>query len=221
MRDWRSLFKSKRPDASADPTSNTTQVHWLPPEENPFGVEILDCRNYALNMVSVTSNPGVARQFSVSRTSTGKEYSGQLPKDSRRVDCDLAITLIQRPNDGPLFKAKEMEDKWDIYLFDNHLYFARSWTGDLVFRAAILFEGGRGRITAIETSQTNDEFAVQQVDFLIKSHILEVTSLHPLPKDMKSEAPLKLAVLSFSLFGRRGLYGTFENTLLTKTYAAG
>lgn len=70
----------------------------------------------------------------------------------------------------------------------------------------------------VETGLKDDEdqFVVQQVDFLIKSHLLGSISLHPLPKNMRMDPPDVLATFSFAMFGRRGLYGTFQDTLTTK-----
>ena len=36
--------------------------------------------------------------------------------------------------------AQRMEDRWDIYLYDGNLYFARSWTGELGHRARVEFQ---------------------------------------------------------------------------------
>jgi hypothetical protein len=33
--------------------------------------------------------------------------------------------------DGPVFRARVMEEKWDIDFFAGKLYFSRSWTGIL------------------------------------------------------------------------------------------
>ena len=37
--------------------------------------------------------------------------------------------------EGIIFKADSMEVKWDIYIYDWLFLFARSWTGDLYYRA--------------------------------------------------------------------------------------
>ena len=111
-----------------------------------------------------------------------------------------------------------MEDKWDIYFYDGYLYFTRSWTGDLIFLAEIGFAEQEARITMVETGlkEDEDQFVVQQVDFLVKSYLLGLTSLHPLPKSRRMDPPYVLATFSFARFGRRARYGTFEDTLTTK-----
>ena len=101
-----------------------------------------------------------------------------------------------------------MEDKWDIYLFDGNLYFARSWTGDLVYKARLTFEHSNAVVTKIsgqrEPGTSEDPAAV--VDFLIKSHVCGLAASHPLPE--AAETPTdQLAMWSFACYGRRGLFG--------------
>ena len=84
-----------------------------------------------------------------------------------------------------MFKAEQMEDKWDIYLYDRHLYFCRSWRGELVFRANIEFEEDKVTVTTVEASPTGDGgLVLQQVNFLINSHLVGLKVLHPLPKKL-------------------------------------
>ncbi len=118
---------------------------------------------------------------------------------------------------GPLFKAEEMEDKWDIYQFDDYLYFVRSWTDDLVLRASLRFNGSQAVIFKVlanlERVKGEGLFALQTADFLIKRLLYRYQAPHPLPANLKNKSPEELALFSFSFFGRGGLYGTFEDTL--------
>ena len=218
MKKWLSWLRGRLGAVSEASTSCLPPVKWLGPDENPFGVEVLDCSVYATSMLSTTKDLQVANQYSVLRTASGEEFRGRTPQDARKVDCSLTYPITQPPCHGPVFKSQVMEDKWDIYFYDGYLYFTRSWTGDLVFRAEIQFAEEQARITLVETSLKDDEdqFVVQQVDFLIKSYLFGLASLHPLPKSREMDPPYVLATFSFALFGRRGLYGTFEDTLATK-----
>lgn len=188
-------------------------VRWLGPRQNPFGMEILDCRPFALGMVSVTQDPNIASRFLQLRSSFREELRGVAPEGARSIPSTLAYPFQGEVQDGAVFKAETMEDKWDIYLYDGHLYFARSWTGELIFRARVEFQPGLARVTAIETVRPNeDSFVLQQVDYLIKSHLFKREVPHPLPKDFGRDAQ-QLALYSFSEYGRRGLYGTLSNTV--------
>ena len=102
-----------------------------------------------------------------------------------------------------------MEEKWDIYLFNGDLYFARSWGGDLVYKASVKFEQSRIVVTKILAQREGgtSENSVAVVDFLIKSHVYGVVAPHPLP-DTPGMPPSQLAAWSFARYGRRGLFGT-------------
>jgi hypothetical protein len=88
--------------------------------------------------------------------------------------------------DGPLYVAQRMEDKWDIYLYDGYLYFARSWTGELAYRARIEFQERAAVVTGIDVSRTRlmnePPLAIRTVDFLIKTHLHRREAPHPLPE---------------------------------------
>ena len=128
------------------------------------------------------------------------------------VSCSLTYACPERPSDGPLFKSEQMEDKWDIYLFNDVLYFARSWTGDLLFCASTRFDSGWMHLTGIVADGGQaPEFALRVVDYLVKSHILGRDALHPLPPELSKVAG-DIAAYSFSMFGRRCSFGTYADT---------
>jgi hypothetical protein len=108
--------------ADDDPFS---QLNWLEPDQNPFGLRVLDCRPFSTSMISTTKDAAIAAKFTYLRTTTGEEHKGKSPDDALTVRCDLRYPLSSEPKDGPLFLAEQMEDKWDIYLHDGHLFFAR------------------------------------------------------------------------------------------------
>ena len=162
------------------------QLRWLEPDQNPFGLRLLDCRPFSTSMISVTKDPNIAARFSQSWRANGEGYRGRHPEDVVIVRCDLGYPFNGKSKDGPLFVAQQMEDKWDIYLYDGHLSFARSWTGELVFRATFEFKEKEAIITEVEASQAKvmDEpaLAVRMVDFLMKSHLYHKEAPHPSPQ---------------------------------------
>jgi hypothetical protein len=129
--------------------------------------------------------------------------------------CELSYPFNGESRDGPLSLAQQMEDKWDIYLYDGHLYFARSWTGDLVFPATIDFKEEEAVITDVDASraQVMDDpaLAVRTVDFLMKTHLYRQEAPHPFPPGFPEDKKA-LAVYPFSEYGRWAFYGTFEDT---------
>jgi hypothetical protein len=117
-----------------------SQLTWLGPDQNPFRMRVLDCRPFSTTMISTTKDPAIAARFNALRRENGEQHRGQHPADPLAVPCVLSYPFNGESRDGPLFVARQMEDKWDVYLSDSTLYFARSWTGELAFRAAVEFK---------------------------------------------------------------------------------
>lgn len=167
----------------------------------------------------VTADLHVAESFTRLRASAGAGYQDRAVKDPQRVRCDLEYSYNSTMENGAVFKAAEMEDKWDIYLYSPYLYFARSWTGDLQYRATLSPEPGRVRVTEVECpGDTDPEFARRAVDYLIRSHLFRALLPHPLPATLPEE-PEPIAAISFSLFGRRCSYGSFADTTILRPAA--
>ena len=197
-------------------------ARFVPATENVHGVDLWDCAVFTSSMISVTSELSMASQFARLRASQGNEYRNQLPRDASASVCTLAYPVPQSFAEGPLFKASEMEDKWDVYFFDPHIYFVRSWSGQLIYRATVRFEDQHMAITGIECAGGHaSEFGRRTVDYLVKSHVLGAVALHPLPDTLPAD-PMQVAVSSFATFGRRCAYGTYvDTTVLPWTTASG
>jgi hypothetical protein len=212
-----------RAETAPAPPEGEIQVRWLAPHETPFGVEILDCIPSARGMLATTSDPQIARRFG--QLLTREDLLARTPADVREVPCDLTYTLREPLVEGPVFRSRKMEEKWDVYFYDGQLYCTRSWTGHVVFRAGLEQAAVQAHVRRIEFSlekiipcdSADDEFVLQIFDFVVKSHVAWVMSLHPLPPSSQEESPRTLALFSFSLYGQRGLYGTFADTLTTRT----
>lgn len=188
---------------------------WFHPEENPFGILLLDIRPFTRTMVSFTKNPVIAESFSNERHSDGSDLVGKPIEGSQTIPCSLSFELPTPRENGPLFKADCMEDKWDIYHHDGKLLFARSWTGDLVLRCSIDVDNDSLVITDIESLPEYTPEAPQHVLFLVMSHFHGLDFPNMLPPRVPQD-PSEMAVASFSLFGRRAAYATFDNILSMK-----
>jgi len=210
MRNWLNPFHSQ--------AKQKIPARWLAPSENRWGLVVLDCTQNACTMMSTSKSIEIVKKYHDLRNSTGEELRNRVFNPTLSVSCSLAYNVAQRAPDGPVFKSHVMEEKWDIYLYGDHLYFCRSWGGELTYRAAVECQPPALRVPMIETSQKSAEkIAVRDVDFLIKSHVLGAKALHPLPRDMGRDTE-KLALFSFAAWGRMGLYGTFEETIGTPCY---
>jgi len=200
-----------------DPQQALAEIVWLEPAQNPFGIRVLDCRPFCTTMISTTQNQQIALTFLKYRTSDGREHQGRQPPNLLGVQTSLVYPHSGGwPADGRVFTAAVMEDKWDISLHSDYLYFARSWTGDLQFRARVEFTANEVIITGIEANadvvENDPEFAVQLVDFLIKSHAYDFQCPHPGLPSLKDSDNRQIVFWSFQIFGRRGCFATFEKS---------
>lgn len=186
---------------------------WFRPEENPFGILLLDIRPFTRTMVSFTKDPAIAESFANERDSDGSGLVEKLIDGSQTIPCSLSFDLPTPRENGPLFKADCMEDKWDIYHHDGKLLFARSWTGDLMLRCSVDPDAESLVITDIESQPGYFSEAPQHVLFLVMSHFHGLDFPNMLPPNVPRD-PTEMAVASFSLFGRRAAYATFENIML-------
>lgn len=196
-----------------------TGAMWLSEQESEFGIAVLDCRAFCQRMVSSTDSPHVALSYSQLRSSLGKNHCGQLPNNVQRFECDLKYSYDGKHQDGVVFKSQQMEEKWDIYIYDNMLYFARSWTGDLVFVSEVSFEPTVVRLVSVSANSEaakNRSYAIACVDYLMKSHVLRGVAVHPFPDDVPND-PDHLAMFSFGQFGRFAAYSTYEDTTKVET----
>lgn len=193
-------------------------ARWLQANENVWGFLVLDCSKVAESMMSLTGKREIAMKYSELRKASGQELPGLEFKPIQSIPCNLTYRVNKRPADGPVFKSRMMEEKWDIYSYDERLFFCRSWSGELIYRAAVKCEPPTLRVLTVESSENLPEnMAVRQVDFLVKSHLMSAVALHPLPLDLGRDAE-KQALHSFGRYGSRGLYGTLEETIGTACY---
>ncbi|MBK8167174.1 MAG: O-acetyl-ADP-ribose deacetylase [bacterium] len=202
------------PPPGADEAGDT-EPRWLHAADSPFGVEVLDCSAFAAGMISTTAAPGIAERFLELRDDDGSRLRGADPQDARSLPADLAYRLPTPWRPGPLFRAPAMEVKWDVSLHEDTLYLTRSWTGSLEFRARLSLQADRARVTNIVAAGNWDDqgtgYAAAVVDFVVRSHVLHLRVPHPLPPGTDDDAR-RLAMASFSLYGRLGRYGRRGDT---------
>jgi hypothetical protein len=204
------------PENLSDPGAEPV-CRWLAQtdEANPFEIDGYDCSSFVSSMISVTADQQIAETFAALRNSMGAENAGKLPKAPHEVAASLEYPYDGPVADGPLFKAAQMEHKWDIYLYGDRLYFCRSWTGMLTYVAE--FSLGDSNLKIVRVWMSGDdahttEFAIRDIDYLIKSHLYGRRVPHPLPNEIAHD-PENVALYSFSQYGNMCSFGTFEDTL--------
>ncbi len=184
---------------------------WYDPgPENPFGIRILDCRPMTWNLVATTGDLAVAESYGRLRAANGRELIGVAIRDAVRFPASLRFPHNGAPLEGVVFKADSMDVKWDIYIYDSVFLFARSWTGELRFRAWATISETEIHVTAIECSEPDRELAAAHVYFLIGTHAMRRVLPHRVPCE-SSDAPETIATFSFVLFGRLACYATFDD----------
>ncbi|HVX83879.1 MAG TPA: hypothetical protein VH253_03605 [Phycisphaerae bacterium] len=209
---FRRLLRIFNPTRRAPrPAASDTTPEWLPPGHplNPSSFPILDVSRFTASLVSVTENPAVALSFNSLRTDDGRHLQGMLPESSIAIPCDLPYPLgAPMPPDGPIFRSRKMEEKWDLSLFDNRLYFSRSWTGALVYVAEAHITPSLLHIHTLHTALTADSpenrhFETLQMAFLLITLLFRKRLPAPIPDAILS--PDLMAQVLFSAYGSQVL----------------
>jgi hypothetical protein len=204
------------PQDRSDTDDKFAALTWLEADQTPLGLRVLDCRSVAFGMTSTTGDESVARRYLELRDSSGDEHVGRPPDDPLVAEADLCYGHDgSEIPDGRLFSSECMEDKWDAFLLQGFLYFRRSWTGNLIYKARMAIEPDAVRLTDIVANTANCDgnprLAVWQLDYLIRSHIFGRPVAHPVPDTIPPQ-PDEIALYSFSQYGRRGMFASYEDT---------
>jgi hypothetical protein len=223
-----SILRPERAPKSAAPSADIGPSNVAPAEPSPFasivlvskndaanrfGIEGYECEAFVHSMRSTTGDQNIAAHFATTRTARNEAVAGAMPEGAVEHPCDLSYPCPDGVSDGPLRKAEVMEDKWDIYLYGDRLYFCRSWTNRLVFAAQFSWADTRLHLTRIWAQDAIEaSMSVRQVDYLIKSHLERRRAPHPLPSSLARD-PESIAMYSFGEYGRICCFGSFEDTL--------
>jgi hypothetical protein len=136
---------------------------------------------------------------------------------SKTINVDLVYPHNGSKIEGAAYKAKCMEDKWDIYGWNDIIYFTRSWTGEVVYKAFIIVANTNFKIHEIEYIPNENEedksLAINNVHFLIKTLAFGAIHPHKVPKSLTTDKDI--ALYSFNQFGHNCWYATFDEILDT------
>ncbi|SHE46638.1 hypothetical protein [Pedobacter caeni] len=185
-------------------------------KDNPFNKQILDIRSFTQHMLSFTKEKYVAELFNKQRHSIGRELiNTKIPK-SKTINVSLVYPHNGSKIEGAAYKANCMEDKWDIYGWDNIIYLTRSWTGEVVYKAFIKVTDASFEIQKIEYtpdvySENDQSLVVNDVHFLIKTLALGAIYPHKVPTVLTNEKDI--AIYSFNRFGHNCWYATYYDIL--------
>lgn len=191
------------------------RLRWLavPGLESTTGgaYRVLDCRPLALSMTSTTADASIAATFAHLRTDDGRRLATATMPDALAAPCDIALSGFDVPRkDGPVFRAPEMEWKWDVTLLGDRLSFTRSWSGDLHAVARVASGEDGARLVAVEVARKlcagDARTAVALVEYLARVYVLAKVAPHPLPEGSPTATTRDAFLYSWSLHGRAAFF---------------
>jgi hypothetical protein len=192
-----------------------SKLVWMDAEDNQFKLRILDCRPILKDYTSWTENQVIAERMAKLDFEAPEVYREKSPQGAKEIHCNLRYPRPDKVDEGRIFTASIMEDKWNIYFLEGYLYFVRSWTGDLIYRAKVDFASNEAIVSMVEASSTTAEpdslLVLGQVDFLIKSHLFKAITPVPIPTSVPSN-PKEIVAYSTVFCGRWALYASYEDT---------
>lgn len=193
--------------------AGTEDIYWVEPEDNPWGVRLLDVRAVTENMISTSSDPQCAMNALSFGGDDGSAFAAEEPIVPRKTKAHLQYRVDGPLADGALFLPWEMEQKWAIFHRQGRILFVRSWTRKLHAVATVETHDGYVEITEIAGAFTDaDEdpaLTARVLDYLLRSHALRFVYPAPLPEGME-ESPQEAALWCFQMFGNRARCATNE-----------
>ncbi|MCK5916875.1 MAG: hypothetical protein KAG34_00525 [Cocleimonas sp.] len=205
--------------------NSDNQPQWLKAGDNPYDAEILDISDFTQNAVATKYNESVVESFNESRADDGKKYEAAAMVHGQAYQANIVYPLNELSMEGVIFKAESMEVKWDIYAYNSWLFFVKSWTGELAYKAHFVTNGDTFVIDKVITgavarmSSTDEEketYAAQNVHSMIQTHIMNTAWPYKIPEMMRGIPEELIASHMFALFGSKATLATHANVLNIK-----
>lgn len=179
--------------------------------DSPWGVEVWDVRPVTLSMLSVSEDPRCANNAVSFGQDDGVGFIDRAPSVARTVAVKLSYSIDEHLADGALFIPRQMEHKWALYYHNGRLICVRSWLRQVQLVATLHCNGGVATITEVAgTFLSADEpssFTERALDFLIRSHVLELPWPAPLPPGTQGDGS-SAAMWCMSMFGNKAHFAT-------------
>jgi len=191
--------------------SGIPAIPWVEAADNRWGVPVLDVRPVTLNWLAVTTEQQYAENFLFCSNDDGTTFVFQQPRVNRRVQTDLRYPIDRVLADGVLFSPQEMEHKWAIFYHRETIFFVRSWLREVQVVASVEVRQDHVEVTAIRGTFTGEDedpqLTVQVLDYLLRSHALDLVYPAPLPPGMEKR-PRRAAMWCMSMFGNMAYFAT-------------
>lgn len=82
-----------------------------------------------------------------------ENYKGEKPDNSGTFTCDLKVPGSGKIPEGIIYESQDMSEKWDVFFYGRYLYFTRSWTGELIYKAKTEIRGIHNYVISVEYTQ--------------------------------------------------------------------
>lgn len=212
MFSWMPKWLGGKAPTKRDNLDFADDLHWIAASDNPWGVDILDCRSITMFWLSTSEKPEMVHSFGDLRSSDGRQHLQSEPLP-HAVDGTLIQAIPVSPPEGPLFRARCMEEKWDVYHWAGTIYVARSWSGELNHTASVRCDGSQLVFDNIRSIKPDPVYARRELNFILWSHCQLSPMPAPLPvqdmpdPDHRGEKALA-GWHTFTTFGRLGWFAT-------------
>jgi hypothetical protein len=187
------------------------QVRWLGPADNPWGVPVLDVRPVTLGMLSTSRDQQCAVNAMSFAKDDGTGFIGVEPRVARQATAGLRFRIDRMLADGALFLPQGMEHKWAVYFHRGQIICIRSWLRQVEAVADARVAGDSLEVTTIRgvlaSEDEEPQFTVRVLDFLLRSHALDMVYPAPLPPG-EGQDPARAAIWCMSCFGNRAHFAT-------------
>lgn len=179
--------------------------------DNPYKVPLLDVQPVTQHMLSTSQDPQCASNAISFRQEDGTCFIGMPPSDARVTEADLRYPVDPVLLDGAMYLPQEMEHKWALFYHGGKILFVRSWTRQVRVIAETRIENGLLTIPSIsgvfaDTAEPA-EFTVRVVDYLLRTLVLEMGELAPIPPELFT-APEQAALFCMSMYGKHAKFAT-------------
>lgn len=199
--------------------TNEYDLKWINPEQNPWGLKILDLRPISQTMLSSSKDPKMAINAISYNQEDGTTFRDYFPKSERIISSSLTIPVDGKLEEGVLFNPSTMENKWAIYFMNGRLIFIRSWLREAFVVAKTEQENNQLKITQITggfTDQESPKMTESILMFLLFSHALNEIIPAPIPKELSDNTD-HAGMWAFSAYGNMAHLGYFGEDFNYKT----
>jgi hypothetical protein len=191
-----------------------SDVKWIAVADSPFTVRVLDCRAAFGNLTAWTTDKAISESYLELRSSDGRQHIAHQPASAKTILSNLKYHHAGHAPEGKLFRSSKMDEKWDIYHYDDTLLLVRSWRDQLVYRATVQFSDDEVHVLSIQYDSVfveSDEMATRGVDFLIRSHLFDLVTPAPIPSRLR-EGAKEIAAYLWKQYGTMVYYGAHGDT---------